>query len=52
MRPVIINHYTYKMTIPSTNFLVINYFINNIFFRKIYLNALWCFMSIKYDVRI
>ena len=52
VRPVIINHYTYKMTIPSTNFLVINYFINNIFFRKIYLNALWCFMSIKYDVRI
>ena len=30
VRPVIINHYTYEMTIPSTNFLVINYFINNL----------------------
>ncbi|EIP55250.1 hypothetical protein ECEC4436_0239, partial [Escherichia coli EC4436] len=34
MRLVIINHYTYKMTIPSTNFLVINYFINNIFSER------------------
>lgn len=52
VRSVVVGRCACGVAVPSAGFLVVGCFVGGVFFGGVCLNALWCFMSIKYDVRI